>query len=269
MENSQNRAKEKLKNNRGLILFIILILTFTAFSSSLNNDYTNWDDESHFLKNPDVLLLNVPHLRDIFINTVNQTYNPLTTLSFAIEHHFFRFNPFVSHLINCLFHLGITALVFLFALRLNLGIYTAGFSALLFGIHPMHVESVAWVTQRKDVLYAFFYMLALNSYIQYTNTFKKTSYLLSIVYGLFSILAKPMALSLPLILFVCDWFQRRRFDVKVCLEKIPYFLIIIPVASISYVLNARTINVEFWSAFIVWFWSLAFYIQKFIFPLNL
>ena len=87
---------------------------------------------------------------------MNTIYIPLTTLSFAFEHYFFGYNPFVIHLTNLILHLLVTALVFFLAMQLRLPLIARGIAALIFGIHPIHVESVAWVTERKDVLYAFF-----------------------------------------------------------------------------------------------------------------
>ena len=87
--------------------------------------------------------------------------------------------------------------------------HRGGLAALLFGIHPLHVESVAWVTERKDVLYAFFYMLALISWWSYITAGRRMSYVYSILFGALSVLAKPMALSLPLVLCLFDWLRQR------------------------------------------------------------
>ena len=150
-------------------LLAVLLITFFSFMPSLNNSMTNWDDNEYITDNPYVITLNGDNIRSIFTTTVSEIYSPLTVLSFAIEYHFFKDNPFIYHFNNLILHVMITALIFFLALKLGLSLWGAGGAALLFGIHPMHVESVAWIAERKDVLYVFFYMLALNYYWGYLN----------------------------------------------------------------------------------------------------
>ena len=254
---------DKQPDRKFFILLAILAITFVSFSPVLNNNTFNWDDDHFLLENISVRSFNI---KNMFTSTVLTEYIPLTVLSFALEYHSFGYNPFIYYLDNLLFHLAVTGLVFLFAQRLGLSVYVATFAALLFGIHPMHVESVAWVTQRKDVLYAVFYMGALCCYLQYLEDKRIKSYLLTIVLGILSVLAKPMALSLPLIMFVCDWLKERKFGFKVFLEKIPHFLYIIPIVYLTYRLHARIPGENFVEGSLIWMWSLTFYIQKFFSP---
>ena len=266
MKKTREYKRNKWVSKKVFALLAIFAITFIAFSSILNNDFTNWDDDVFFTENPFVRSLDFKH---IFTNTIFFVYVPLTILSFAIEYHFFGCDSFICHLDNLFLHLAVTGLVFLFTSRLGLTIRVAAFSALLFGIHPMHVESVAWVSERKDVLYAFFYMLALCSYLQYLEDKKVRGYVLTIVFGVLSILAKPMALSLPLILFVCDWVKGRKFKRTVLLEKIPYFLYVVPIAWITYSLNARIPGESFLEGILIWIWTSTFYMWKFLFPIIL
>ncbi len=256
-------SPRKLKS---LLLFFLLLITFLAYRPVLHNGFTNWDDDRYLLENIDIRSLAWPNIKAIFTTTVNKSYNPLTVLQFAIEYHFVKYNPFVYHLNNLLLHLSVTALIFIFALRIGLSYLAAFLAALLFGTHPMHVESVAWVTERKDVLYAFFYMLSLLSYWSYLEG-KKGQYVLSLFWGLLSILSKPMALSLPLVLFICDWLKGRSFERKIFLDKICYFVYIVPVVWMTYRFHARVPGggniVE---SFLTWVWSLTFYVKKFFFP---
>jgi len=140
----------------------------------------SWDDPIFLTENRDVRGLNAEHIKAMFGHTVNQTYVPLTSLSFAIEHHFFGYNPFVYHLDNILLHLAVCALVYLFCLQLGLSRLSAGIATIIFGLHPLRVESVAWVTERKDVLYAFFYMLALNHYCRFCRDRRKRFFVLTL-----------------------------------------------------------------------------------------
>ena len=201
--------------------------------------------------------------------TVNKVYIPLTLFSFALEYHFFGHNPFIYHFTNLLLHMIVTGLIFLFSLRIGANLRAAFLGALLFGLHPMHVESVAWISERKDVLYAFFYMLALCNYWSYLESKQKTPYFLTVLFGLLSILTKPMALSLPLAFFVCDWFYGRKLNAKVFADKIPHFLYIIPIAWKTYSLFSRVPFKHIENAILIWVWTFIFYIRKFVFPVNL
>ena len=191
------------------ILPVVLLLVILAFSPSLFNGFIKNDDPTHLLENVTLRALTFENFRAMFQSIVNVTYIPLTTASFAMEYHFFGYNPFIYHLDNLLLHLGVIVCVFIFLQRLSLSVVAAGIGALFFGIHPLRVESVAWITERKDVLYGFFYMLAILQYWDYAKSGKKQFYFLSLLWGFLSILAKPMALSLPLILLLCDWWMRR------------------------------------------------------------
>ncbi len=169
---------------------------------------------------------------------------------------------------NLLLHVLVTALVFVFALRLAGSLTVAAIASLVFGIHPMHVESVAWITERKDVLYASFYMLALIFYWSYLTDKRKTYYVVSLVCGFLSILAKPMALSLPLVLFVLDWFYGCKLERKISFDKILFVLTIFPIAWLTYALNSRVVSFKFPEAVLTWVWTFVFYIKKFIFPFD-
>ncbi len=259
--------------NKKLILAIILLITFLVFSPSLKNDFVNWDDSVHLIGNTTLHSLSLRHLYDIFESRINTIYIPLTLLSFAIEHHFVGLNPFLYHLDNLLLHLGVTTLVFFFFVRLGLPARAAALGVLLFSIHPMRVESVVWVTERKDVLYAFFYMLALLAYQEHLtqvsrpgNIIKRYRYLAAVtILGAFSMLAKPMALSLPLILGLCDWYTRRRWNYRVIIEKIPLLLVVAAIGWQTYQYQYRLPHFDWAPAALVWVWGFVFYLRQFIF----
>lgn len=254
------------RNNLLMLTAVLAVIAF-AFLPSLFNGFTNFDDDSHVWSNPSII--NNEGIVSIFQSHVNKTYIPLTVLSFKIEYSLFGLHPFFYHFNNLLLHLAVAALIFFLGLRLRLAGWTAAAAALLFGIHPMHVESVAWITQRKDVLYSVFYLAAVYAYWHYLEQKSKPAYVFSMIFGLLSILVKPMALSLPLILLLCDWFHGRKPDKNMWLDKIPFVLYIIPIAWITYTLNAREPVTTALQAALIWAWSFSFYILKFIFPLDL
>lgn len=249
-------------------IFFIIVCTFISFLPSLNAQFLFWDDFSHLVSNEDVRSLKFNNIAHMFNQTIHNTYIPLTTLSFAIEYYFFKHNPFVYHFDNLILHSMVTALIFLFAQKLNFNFFTAACASLFFGIHPMHVESVAWVTARKDVLYGTFYLLSLLYYWQYIDTKRINVFFISIIFGCLSMLAKPMALSLPLIFFLVDWYKERSFNIKLVLEKTVHFLYIVPIGWITYSFYARTPGEGIFEAILVWVWTFSFYLEKFFIPLN-
>ena len=207
-----------------VVCSIILVITFLVFSPALKGEFLVWDDDNHVVDNAHVRSLAADNIMAIFSSRVNNTYIPLTTLVFAVEYHFFKLNPFIFHFTNIILHLGVCSLVFWLALRLRLTSIGAAMATLIFAIHPMHVESVAWITELKDVLYAIFYLGALHVYLSYirfpfTGNGSKQKpavrfYAWTILFGILSILAKPMAVSLPFILLLMDWFVGVRWTVK-------------------------------------------------------
>jgi protein O-mannosyl-transferase len=255
-----------------LILFFVLTVIFFAFLPSLTNGFVpTWDDSDNLTNNVYIRSLNVKNMEAMFSTTafksyISIPYIPLTLLSYSLEYKFFGYNPFIYHLDNLLLHLGIVLLIFLFIQKMGLSFGAAIWASLLFGIHPMHVESVAWVTERKDVLYAFFYLLALCCYADYLKTLNRHSYLLTVLCGLLSILSKPMALSLPLILFICDWWFRRPWSARVFLEKVPIMLYMAGISWITYTKYMKPIQTGWIERFLVWIWNFIFYIEKFVFP---
>ncbi len=251
------------------ILPAVLFIVAAAYSPTLFNGFIKNDDPGHLLENPTLRALTPENFRAMFQSIINTTYIPLTTVSFAFEYHLFGYNPFVYHLDNLLLHLAVVAFVFFFFKRMGLSVLAAGTGALFFGIHPLHVESVAWVTERKDVLYAFFYMASILLYWRYALSGERLFYLGSLIAGFLSVLAKPMALSLPLILLLCDWWIGRGWKVKIFLEKILFGIVVVPIAAITYLYNARVPWHSVGEALMLWMWCFVFYIRKFIFPENL
>ncbi len=188
----------------------IAIVTFIALKVSLLNQFTNWDDPGYVTNNPVIKGLSGAGLKEIFSTSIMGNYHPLTILTYAIDYSLSTLEPYTYHLDSLLFHLGTTLLVFYFVLLLTGRRVAAIITALLFGIHPMHVESVAWVAGRKDVVYGLFYMAACISYVYFTRATgsKKWSWYAGVVLlFLCSLLAKPVAVILPVTLLIIDLFE--------------------------------------------------------------
>jgi tetratricopeptide (TPR) repeat protein len=258
-------------------IIILFLITAASFLPAISADFVNWDDDAHILQNPLVIQFTPRDIPKVFLepNSANKTYIPLTTLSWATEYYLFGKSPLVFHLSNLVLHLAVVAVVFFLAFRFGVGPWGAFATALVFAIHPSRVENVAWVTARKDLLYGLFYLLAIGAYLTYLERLAKKPaakqellppYLAALAFGLLSILSKAMALSLPWVLLLVDWIKGRRFKPAMLVDKIPFFLVIEPIAWITYAQNTREILLNFPSGFLVWFWSAAFYIHKFLWP---
>jgi hypothetical protein len=151
-----------------LLLFIALSVTSLLYIRALQNGILSWDDQWHITYNLDIQKLSLENIKKIFTSYYGDVYDPLVMIGYAVQFWVFGLNPVVFHATNILFHLANVTLVFLFTLLLSKKRGAAFLAALLFGIHPMHVESVAWITEFKDVLYVFFFLLSLISYCRYS-----------------------------------------------------------------------------------------------------
>ena len=255
---------------------LVLAVTFVVFLPSLSNDFVNWDDDVNVYENTNLKAFDWAHLKAIFSSTVIGGYNPLTILTFALEKHFFGLNPKAFHIDNLLLHLICVLLVYRLLLKLNLSTWGAALGALLFGIHPMRVESVAWVTERKDVLYGAFYLAALLVYVRYLKeNYAKKFFWLALILFIFSLFAKIQAVALPLSLLAVDYYFKRPFGLKVLLEKIPFFALSLLVGGLGVVLlsHAKTLQdvpgYGLPARLLIGAYSFCIYVIKFVVPYQL
>ena len=202
-------------------MLISVFITAICFSPILKNNFTNWDDGAYVINN---FLLRGPDWKGIFTQPIASNYHPLTILSLALNFQFSGLEPYSYFLVNLVLHLINTALVFYFIWNISgKQKWVAVLTAVIFGIHPMHVESVAWISERKDVLYTLFYLISLIAYWRYLKEERKKSYWLSFLFFIFSLLSKPAAIVLPLVLLLLDYWNDRPFTKKLIVEKIPFF----------------------------------------------
>jgi len=200
-----------------------VLITAVCLWPVLKNGFVNWDDEYYVVSNA---LLRGPQWIGILTRPVVSNYHPLTVLSLAANYAISGTEPWSYLLFNLLLHLANTVVVFWFAYLLSdKKRWVALFTALLFGIHPMHVESVAWISERKDVLYTLFFLLSLIAYWKYLQTNRSTGYWACFLLFVCSLLSKPAAIVLPLVLLLLDYWKERPFTRRVVLEKIPFFLV--------------------------------------------
>jgi len=220
--------KKSTASSQIIPLLIVLAVTFVVFFPSLSNDFVNWDDDVNIIENVNLEVFNWESVKNIFHpikGHVIGNYNPLTIFTFAVEKHLVGLDAKLYHVNNLILHLICTFLVYRLMLLLRLSPMAAMLVALLFGIHPMRVESVAWITERKDVLFGAFYLGALCLYTRYVAEGLKNKKLFWIALGLFffSLLSKIQAVALPLTMLAVDYYFKRPLNFKLIIEKIPFF----------------------------------------------
>jgi tetratricopeptide (TPR) repeat protein len=206
-----------------LSALLLLIVTFAALSPSLIASFSNWDDQIMITQNTKIMSMSWKSIKVWFTTFHERLYHPLVLMSYAVEYHFFKFDARVYHATNLVLHLLNTLFVFWFVYLISKKNLIALITALLFGIHPMHVESVIWLPERKDVLYSFFFLGSLISYLYFLKDKKRNFYYLCMFLFTLSFLSKSMAMTLPFILLLCDYLLKVKIDRKNLIDKVPFF----------------------------------------------
>lgn len=271
-----NHAVQNTYKTNKLLCILILLLTFFAYYPALKNKWTRWDDIQYTLENSYTQNLSFENIKYVFTTSYQGNYIPLTYLSFTIDRALLGDNPKGFIAINILLHLINTLMAYLLIDRLTNNKLVGFVGSCLFGIHPMHVESVAWIAGRKDVLYACFFFLSLLTYITYIETKKAKWLLISIAGMVLSALSKNVAIVLPGILLALDYFLKRDFkNKKIIFEKIPFLLIAILFGYIG--IKSAQSNGEDLSSYHLTFlehaaiasYAYIHYLVKIILPVNL
>lgn len=213
-----------------LILAAILIATVVTYLPVFDaaKEFTNWDDPAYVTEQPLVRSMESENIKTMFKteSRVAANYHPLTMLTLAFDYQRGEGQMWAFMQTTLLLHLVNTALVFvfvglLFRRSLLLPVLCAGF----FALHPMHVESVAWVAERKDVLYTAFYLAALVGYLRYLREGSWAWLVGAFAAFVASCYAKPMAVTLPVVLVLLDVFEKRTFSIRSAVEKVPFFVV--------------------------------------------
>ncbi len=212
--------KQALKGYIALLILVVLLSYLPVFKAG----FVNWDDDDYVVNNTSITSFS--NFTEIITKPVQGNYHPLTMLSLALNYSLSGKDASSYHVLNLLLHMMNTVLVFFFVLRLSdKKIWMAFTVALLFGIHPLHVESVAWVSERKDLLYSLFFIAGLSVYLTYLRN-KKISTLAGVfLLFLLSVLSKPAAIIFPLVLLALDYFNDRLKQVSTYVEKIPFLAV--------------------------------------------
>jgi protein O-mannosyl-transferase len=254
------------------MLPVLVIVTFIAFIPVLQADFVSLDDNEYVTQNP---YLNAAHLKELIITPLQGNYHPLTMLSLYFNHLISGNDAWSYHLLNLLLHIVNCVLVFRLALLLGRKNLVIAFTAaILFAIHPMRVESVAWISERKDVLYGVFFLAGLISYVKYIDTQSRKQYALAIVFLLLSLLSKPAAVIFPVTLFCVDLLRKRQFNFKLLIEKMPFFLLAMGMGILTIIGQKEAgatgiANFSMLTKILFAFYGIMMYIVKLIAPVNL
>lgn len=230
---TQAKGKQAVKNpaafnnrNKTLWLLAVIIITIIAFSPVFKLGFVNWDDKEYILENPFIKQFSFQNIKLFFTEFFLGNYHPFAMLTFALDYKMGGINPFIYHFTNLLFHVCTTLFIFKLAKQLFERLDVAILIAALFGVHAMHVESIAWVAERKDVMYAFFYVTSLLSYVIYIKKTSSKYLYFSLALFICALLSKGQAVSLSVTLILIDiFFNRNLLSKKVIFEKIPFLIL--------------------------------------------
>ncbi len=218
---------------KSLVISIYLVLTVSAllvFWQVRNFNFVNYDDGIYVSENPHVLNgLTVDNVIWAFTTGYANFWHPLTWLSYMLDGQLFGSNPAGYHFTNLFLHIANTLLLFLVLKQMTNALWQSAFVAALFALHPLHVESVAWVSERKDVLSAFFWILTIAAYYSYIKRPGVLRYLLTLFVFALGLMSKPMLVTLPFVLLLLDYWPLDRISrlqwkilYNLVVEKIPF-----------------------------------------------
>jgi tetratricopeptide (TPR) repeat protein len=202
-----------LRRPTALSLSLLLgLVTLGLYLPMLGNGFVDYDDGGYIKDNPEVKAgLSGHSVRWAFHSFEQGNWHPLTWISHMVDCQLFGVNPAGHHLVNALLHTANTVLVFWLLRRMTGRLWPSALVAAFFGWHPLHVESVAWASERKDVLCAFFWLLTMLAYVRYVERPQLGRYVLALLLFACALMAKPMAVTLPCVLLLVDFWPLNRW----------------------------------------------------------
>lgn len=202
----------------GICLFLTAI-TWVVFAPTLHAEFINYDDQTYVYQEPKVTSgLSIQGLIWAFTHFHSENWHPLTTISHMLDCQIYGLNPGGHHFTNVLLHTLAVILLFLVLRQMTGAMWRSAFVAAVFAIHPLRVESVAWVSERKDVLSAVF-MLILSTYTRYVRRPSPNLYLLVVLLFAFGLMSKPMLVTVPFVLLLLDYWPLQRIVDLAALRK--------------------------------------------------
>ncbi len=283
----------KILSHRFFAPAVTAVITFCVYLPALQNRFV-WDDAEYVTDNPFIRSFDPAFFKQAFLGFFASNWHPLAWISHALDYAVWKFNPVGHHLTNNIIHAANAFLVVILTIRLiqaaardaksHATVIAAVLTGLLFGLHPLHVESVAWVSERKDLLCAFFYLISVLSYTVFAQAsvsgrwFLNRHYIFALASFALALMSKPMAVSLPVVLLLLDWWPFGRISsikslANAITEKVPF----IGVTVLSALLTLRaqqdsTVSLDavpLTTRALVAAKSFTLYLWKMIWPLNL
>lgn len=206
--------KEAIRKHLDLLICLFLALvTAVIYWQVKNFAFVSYDDPAYIPNNPHVRIgLTLKGISWAFTTFYESNWHPLTWLSHMMDVELFGLMPAGHHLVNVFIHMANTILLFLILKRMTSAVWQSAFVAALFALHPLHVESVAWIAERKDVLSAFFWILTIGAYVLYAEKPNAQRYLLTVLFFILGLMSKPMIVTLPFTLLLLDYWPLKRFS---------------------------------------------------------
>ena len=302
------KGRMKKRQSSYYLAAAVSLITLAVYLWALRNDFVLWDDDGYVVNKIQIRSLNIAFLKWAFTDLSNGFWHPLTWISYAVDYALWGLNPLGFHLTAILLHAANTFLVVLLIKKLleigrevawpapsgkeGANRIAAGAAGILFGIHPLHVESVAWIAERKDLLCAFFFLLSITTYVNYARAegvgavrnarpfYLNRRYLLSLLFFAAALASKTMAVSLPAVLLLLDWYPFKRIlshrDARqVLIEKIPFIGCSLLISIVSIIAQKAVGGLSFMDAvplptrLIMAFRALVTYLWKMAAPLDL
>jgi tetratricopeptide (TPR) repeat protein len=270
------------------ICTVLTALVLIVYFQTRGFDYVGLDDPDYVTKNPVIKAgLTAGGIRWSFENSFSSNWHPLTWISHMADCQIFGINAGPQHLVNVAFHIVNTCLLFLWLFYVTGFIWKSAFVASLFALHPLHVESVAWISERKDVLSAFFFILTLWSYCAYVKSAlnhsqkKKTTSLYAIALFVFvlGLMSKPMLVTVPFVLLLLDFWPLKRLStlpLTISLrDKLPFLLLALASSAVTLWAQGSGHSIASLDQFPVWnriinaLSSYSNYLLKTFWPINL
>ena len=252
MTKINKRSEEFIIKHRDILVSLFLIIATLAVYWQIENfDFVNFDDGKYIYENRHVQEgLTLKSITWAFTTFHASNWHPLTWLSHMLDFQFYGINPGWHHLTNLLFHIANTLLLFFVFRKMTGDLWQSAFIAALFALHPLHVESVVWVSERKDVLSTFFWMVTMWSYIWYVENPVVYRYILVFLFFTLGLMSKPMLVTLPFVLLLLDFYPLNRFKfqpsdgsassqqrsntLRLILEKTPLFVLVAISSAITF-----------------------------------
>ena len=258
------------KNKDFKLIAIISLAVIAVFLISVNYPILdNWDDQFYILDN-EHLALNLENLIFFITKPYYHMYTPITMYSYMFDFNIWGYNAVGYHIQNMFWHLIACIFVYKIFRLFNINAYIVFFAVLIFSIHPQRVESVVWLSERKDVLCAAFYFASIYYYIKRSRRNEQFSISAFILY-LLAFLSKPMAMSIPFVLLFYEFYKNRHFKIKYYLKRLwMYFLILIVFVLMAFKYQAiADEKFNLLKQVYIVLYNIIWYIRKTLFPLNL